>query len=78
MYLKTISIAASFLIATIFENQSYLVLLLIVAGFFLYWHLFHYLSIQKERNFLKEENQYFIYNPQNEMFATFQTKRYFM
>ena len=42
MYLKTISIAASFLIATIFENQSYLVLLLIVAGFFLYWHLFHY------------------------------------
>ena len=60
MYLKTISIAASFLIATIFENQSYLVLLLIVAGFFLYWHLFHYLSIQKERNFLKEENQYFI------------------
>lgn len=60
MYLKTISIAASFLIATIFENQSYLVLLLIVISFYLYWHLFHYLSIQKERNFLKEENQYFI------------------
>lgn len=60
IYLKTISIAASFIIATIFENQSYLVLLLIVTGFSLYWHLFHYLSIQKERNFLKEENQYFI------------------
>lgn len=60
MYLKTISIAASFMIATIFENQSYLVLLLIVVVFSLYWYLFHYLSIQKERNFLKEENQYFI------------------
>lgn len=48
----TISIAASFLIATIFENQSYLVLLLIVAGFFLYWHLFHYLSIRNVPNLI--------------------------
>lgn len=60
MYLKTISIAASFMIATIFENQLYLVLLLIVGGFSLYWHLSHYLSIQKDKDFLKEENQYFI------------------
>ena len=44
MYLKTISIAASFLIATIFENQSYLVLLLIVISFYLYWHLFQALT----------------------------------
>ena len=61
MYLKTISIAASFLIATIFENQSYLVLLLIVQQVSfstgIYFIIFPY---KKERNFLKEENQYFI------------------
>ena len=60
MYLKTISIAASFMTATIFENQLYLVLLLILGGISLYWLLSRFLSIQKERDFLKEENQYFI------------------
>ena len=60
MYLKTISIAASFMTATIFENQLYLVLLLILGGISLYWLLYRFLSIQKERDFLKEENQYFI------------------
>ena len=56
MYLKTISIAASFMTATIFENQLYLVLLLILGGISLYWLLSRFLSIQKERDFLKEEN----------------------
>ncbi len=64
MYLKTISIAASFMTATIFENQLYLVLLLILGGISLYWLLSRFLSIQKERDFLKEENQYFIDFPE--------------
>lgn len=64
-YLIFTSLLASITSVSIFQLQLQIVLPLMAIGISLYWFLSHFLTMQQEINFLKEETQYFIDSFQN-------------